>query len=47
MNECLPPGAPIVPIADDVVEHIQRMSDDIAGEGCRRGAWPFKTRGAL
>jgi len=31
MNECLPPGAPIVPIADDVVEHIQSMWDDIAG----------------
>ena len=47
MNECLPPGAPIVPIADDVVEYIQRMPDDIVGEGCRRGAWPFQTRGAL
>ncbi len=38
MNECLLPGEPVVLIADDVVEHIQRMSDDIAREGCRRVA---------
>jgi hypothetical protein len=47
IKQCLPPEAPVMPIANDVVEQIQRMSDDIAAEACRGGARLFQTRGVL